>query len=114
MNRGLSKELNEYLPKILAEKRPIVVIPDTLDPNWISGFCCGESCFDIRLGKSKNYTTGYQVQVRFRITQDKRDLTLLEMMTSYLDCGTIQPSRDVVNIEVSSYKDIVNIVIPFF
>lgn len=115
MNKGLSKELNESFPNTIVAKRPIVETLDIPNPNWISGFSCGESCFDIRLGKSVKYATGYQVQVRFRIAQDKRDLTLLGIIASYLGCGTIQSTgRNVANIEISNYKDLVNIIIPFF
>jgi len=114
INKGLSKELIEFFPNIIPVNRPIIVTSDIPDPNWISGFSSGESCFDVKTNKSIRYTAGYQIQIRFRITQHTRDRALLDLIASYLDCGSIQPSLNVVNFCVSNYKDVVNIIISFF
>lgn len=114
INKGLSQELIEFFPGIIPAKRPLIVTSNIPDPNWISGFSCGESCFDIRIIQSVKYTAGYQIQTRLRITQHTRDRALLYLIASYFDCGKIELSRNVENFCVSSYKEVVNIIIPFF
>lgn len=97
MNKGLSKELEDSFPLVRSKDRPLIVTTEIPDPNWISGFSSGESCFDVKLNKSKVYTTGYQVQIRFRITQHTRDRALLDLIISYLNCGRLQPTRNMVS-----------------
>lgn len=55
---------------------------------------------------------GSQVQLRFRISQ--HDRSLLDLIRQYLSCGTIQTSSKTKEFIVTSNKDIVNFIIPFF
>jgi hypothetical protein len=118
MNTGLSEEIKTNFLYIKSEPRNLIVTKKIPDPNWISGFSCAESCFDVKIIKKPNYKAGYQVQLRFRIFQHGRDKDLLGLLVSYLNCGTIQiscnNSRNDVTYTVTSLKDIVNIIIPLF
>lgn len=38
INRGVSKKVLEYYPNITPADKPIVNLPEALDPNWVSGF----------------------------------------------------------------------------
>lgn len=114
MNDGLSDLQIESFPNILPVDRSIVkthIIPSS---DWISGFSTGEACFDIKISKQKSRKLGYQIQLRFRITQHIKDKTLIGLLVSYFNCGTVYVSRNVVDFYVSSFNDIINIIIPFF
>jgi len=65
--------------------------------------------------KSSAYKVGYQVMLKFQITQHIRDKILLENIVDYLGCGKY---REVVKnfdgkFEVESLKDILENIIPF-
>jgi len=60
------------------------------------------------------YKLGFQVQIRFRISQHERDRALLALISKYLKCGTLQTSRHTVELTIVSLEDIINIIIPFF
>lgn len=114
MNRGLSQNLNKDLSNIIPVDRPKIETTKIPDPNWIAGFSTGESCFDVNITKSKEYKLGYQTQIRFRTTQHVRDKALLHLIISYLDCGKLNSSREVVNISIVNLEDILQKIIPFF
>ena len=57
---------------------------------------------------------GYQVQLRFQITQQSRDKFLMERLVSYLDCGFISERSDIVDFQVTNFTDITDKIIPFF
>lgn len=40
-----------------------------IDPQWLVGFISAESCFSVSIVKSQYVKLGYQVQLRFRLTQ---------------------------------------------
>lgn len=112
MNKGLTAVLTEAFPNITPVERPLVELPETIDPEWLVGFT--EGCFSCIIIKSEKYKSGSQVLLRFQITQHKRDIALLGLISKYLNCGRIQSSRDTVDFIVTKYSDISNIVIPFF
>lgn len=80
-----------------------------LSPEWIAGFCTGESCFSI-------FIIGKYVSVRFSVSQDLRDVFLLENIGIYLSCGIVNKykNREVCELVVSKLDDIVTRIIPFF
>ncbi len=114
INRGLKDELIKFFPNVIPICRSIINSTEIPDPNWIAGFSSGESCFDIKIVKNIKYRAGSQVQTRFRISQHVRDNVLLGFIVEYLKCGRLQPSRNTVELTVSKYDDIINIIIPFF
>jgi hypothetical protein len=73
-----------------------------------------ESGFDVAIIKKITAKLGYQTQLRFIISQHVRERALFRLIVSYLNCGTIQTSRDTVNFYVSNYNDIINRIIPLF
>jgi hypothetical protein len=119
MNKGLSKVLEEAFYKspmaegmeIIPVDSPVFKLERIPDPNWISGFSSGESCFEIRIIKNKH---GSQVQLRFRISQHARDKDLLKLIIEYFKCGVLETSRNTEVFTVVKYADILNIIIPFF
>jgi len=65
------------------------------------------------MGKSSLYQTGTQVQLIFSITQHVRDKELLKVLMSYLDCGNVYYSRNVIDLVVQKFADINLKIIPF-
>jgi len=114
VNKGLLSELKEVYPDVEPVKRCDVVNKEIPDPNWLVGFTSGEGCFAVRVFGSTHNKTGYQVQLRFQITQQDRDLELMESMVNYFNCGVISRRGDVVDFHVTKFTDITEKIIPFF
>ena len=94
--------------------RPKIETTEIPDPNWIAGFSTAESCFDVRINKNQKFNLGYKTQLRFRISQHERDRAPLALISKYLKCGTLQTSRNTVELTIGSLEDIIKIIIPFF
>jgi NADH:ubiquinone oxidoreductase subunit K len=110
LNWGLSETLKESFPLTIGTLRPVVIsIIENITPEWIAGFCTGESNFCI-------FIIGKYASVRFSVSQDIRDVLLLENLGFYLNCGKINKykNRDVCELVVSRIDDIVMKIIPFF
>lgn len=89
MNKGLSENLVKAFPDLAPVKRPLIKVPDMIDPNWLAGFIDGEGCFYVKINKD-NTKTGYTVSLNFIITQHSRDEQLIFSSANYLGCGNIQ------------------------
>ena len=77
---------------------------------WIVGFVAAEGSFS-----ASPYSIKLRAyRARFFITQDKRDLLLLELIASYLGTGNLYKNGSCFNYEVSSYKKNYEIILPFF
>jgi len=74
----------------------------------------GEGNFMVRIIESKTHKLGYQVGLRFRVTQHSKDRLLMENIKSYLNCGIISTRGDIIDYQVTVIKDIQEIIIPFF
>jgi hypothetical protein len=83
MNTGLSEIIkSEFSSNINPVNRGIIQSNIIPDPHWISGFVSGEGNLDVVIKKSKNII-GYQVYLRFRISQHARDTKLMELILNY-------------------------------
>jgi hypothetical protein len=54
------------------------------------GFTEGEGCFLLDIFKSKTHNIGYQVRLKFQVTQHSRDIVLMNSLIKYLDCGVLR------------------------
>lgn len=80
---------------------------------YLSGFADGEGSFNISLINRSDYKNKWKVVVAFNISQ--KDNTVPLLFKKILKCGTIRYRKDgVCYYEVTSIKDIKNIIIPFF
>lgn len=115
MNLGLSKVIRSNFIKINPVNKMIINTKNIPDPKWIAGFTSGEGNFDINIHKSKN-KIGFQVQLRFRIYQNERDIQLMKLLIKYFGAGKIekQLEKQMVNLTIVKFSDIINIIIPFF
>jgi hypothetical protein len=116
MNLGLSDKLQTLFLKVTPMARPLISLPLTINPNWLAGLTEAEGCFDIKISQSDRFKTGFQIHLRFRITQHIRDKSLLKLIISYLNCGKlyVRSNKLACDIEVNNFKDIPNLIIPFF
>jgi len=126
MNTGLSEIIksefsNNINPALALKaagqrvKRGIIQTNIIPEPHWISGFVSGEGNLDVGIKKSKNII-GYQVYLRFRISQHARDAKLIELIMNYLGAGILERDsrKPVIYLVINKISDINQIVIPFF
>jgi hypothetical protein len=86
-----------------------------LQPWYLTGFFDGEACFNIHLKKHTHCKTGWQVQAGFFIGLHMKDKALLELIKSSLGVGEIVPNtKDKYQYRVRSFKEIREVIIPFF
>ena len=113
INLGFSEMLITAFPNILSIPRPLVKLPENLNPNWLAGFASAEGCFYVSISKSKT-KVGYAVYLWFILTQHLRDKALFEVIQKYLDCGniTIDNKNSAVRYKVSKFTDNLNVIIP--
>ncbi len=119
MNRGLSEELKQNFPDTTPINRPIIENPENINPNWLAGFMDGECCFFIYITDSKANKTGYQISLKFTLTQHNRDLYLISKIKEYLACGQIYKTAttSILQFSISKFTDILDKIIappPFF
>ena len=63
--------------------------------------------------KSKS-KLGRSAQLKFQITQHERDQELLTLIAKYFNCDSLQTSRKAKDLQITRFKDIYDIIIPFF
>jgi len=120
MNFGvLSDNLMTKFPNTVAVSRPIIKDPVIYDPEWVTGFVEGESCFFVNIYKRKDSVLGEGVKLVFKITQDKRNSDLLKRFVEIFGCGGIynqskSSSGNVIDFMVTGLSNILDNVIPFF
>lgn len=117
-----NKKLNEEILKIYPA-RPFDLIEtsfslnlENLDPHWLAGFVEGEGCFYVGIFKSESIKTGYSLKLRFSVNQHFKDEKLIISLTRIFKCGNIVISNNnsIIEFRVSSLKDLMEKIIPFF
>ncbi len=94
--------------------RSLVTLPDTLHGDWIAGFTSGDGGFFVTALKAADYKIGYRTNLRYEICQDERDLELMNLVVDFMGCGATYQSGTIVKYLVGDFKDLYNIIIPFF
>lgn len=117
MNNGVSEELLAEFPDIAPVNRPEVKqhLATDIRPYWLAGFTSGDGCFYTYAEKNSKFSTGYRIKLRFNICQHSRDKSLLECISSYLNCGNVlETSRGEVNFDVHKFSDNYGKILEFF
>lgn len=71
--------------------------------------------FFVEKSVSKTYKSGYQIRLKFIISQDVRDVTLLNSFIDYFNCGNVlTDSKGMSRFIVRKKSDIALKIIPFF
>lgn len=89
INRGVSKKVLEYYPNIIPAGKPIINLPDNLNPQWVSGFTAGDGGFSIYVISAKDHVLGEKVYCRFHIAQHSKDLELMQLLIQFFSCGQV-------------------------
>jgi hypothetical protein len=107
LNNGLSDKLKKFYPNTNPVVRPEVKSIKILHPSWLAGFVNGEGCFLVSIVKSAGNKTGYQIALRFSISQHNRDRLLIKSIVEYLGCGNFLESKKTsVEYVVTKFSDI--------
>lgn len=116
MNWGLPDSLKVAFPSAIPVPRPEVKSQKIQNRQWLAGFVAGEGCFFIKIGKSLSHKLGVGIRLVFTITQHIRDEKLLRSFIEEFRCGKIISRSNVstIEFEVTKFKEITNIIIPFF
>jgi hypothetical protein len=87
-----------------------------LNSHFVTGFIDAESCFRVSIYKNNKLKTGWGVRLFFEITLSRNDLALLNKIHLLFGVGQIRirKSNKSVTYSVSSIKDLINVIIPFF
>lgn len=85
-----------------------------LNPYFVTGFCDGESSFQVSIFMNKNLKWG--VRALFTIGLHSRDLALLLQIKEFFGCGIIVKNdpQSEISYRVNSLQDLTNIIIPHF
>jgi len=120
MNLGLSTDLQTSFPNITPVIRPKrrdeELLNSNIDPHWMVGFTDAEGCFSIRITKSLTTKTGYQVQLRYQITQHSIDKVFMNSLANFWGCGKVflRYRENKVDFQILKFKDLTDKVIPLF
>ncbi len=116
MNLGLTATLQENFPDIVPVIRPEINTFQIADLYWFVGFVDGEGCFFIDVFSSKTHKVGFQVKLKFQLTQHIRDVQLMNSLVEYLGCGITRrvANREAVDFTVTKLPDIEFKILPIF
>ena len=114
MNKGLSLSLKAAFTDITPVIRPSVLDYKIKYPHWLAGFTTAEGCFLINIRSKPKMKTGYSVELTFVLVQHFRDDKLMKSLVEYLECGHVYKSRDVVELRITKFEDLVDKIIPIF
>jgi len=114
INNGLNEVLQKSFPDIIPIERPIIGLPEFINPYWFAGFVSGDGCFSVEILKSSTYKLGYQVILRFTITQHIRDVELLKCFINYIEGGFVKEKSDISEFTLVKLSIIKDKLIPLF
>lgn len=118
MNFGIiPKSIISLFPIINPVKRPIKSDMVIYHPYWVVGYTEGEGMFFVNLYKRKDTVLGVGVKLVFKITQDRRNLVLLENLTNVFTVGKVykqSPTVKVMDFLITGLADITKYIIPFY
>lgn len=89
INRGTSKKLSNYYDNIVPADKPVVNLPENLNPQWVSGFVSGDGGFSIYVRPAKGFVLSERVDCKFHIAQHLKDLDLMKLFIKFFNCGTV-------------------------
>ncbi len=69
--------------------KPVIDLPENLNPQWVSGFVAGDGGFSIYIRNCEDYILKYKVYSRFHITQHIKDIRLMNLFVKFFNCGNI-------------------------
>ena len=82
----------------------------------MAGFTAAEGSFMVGITKSSSISIGFQVQLRFALTQHSIDEEFMKSLVKFYDCGKVfnRSKEDKVDFIVRKFEDLTDKIIPFF
>lgn len=118
INRGMSKKASQTYPDVIPAPRPLISLPDNLNPQWVSGFVAGDGGFSIYVRSTEDYASGKKVYCRFHIAQHSKDLELMKLFIKFFNCGTVSERSNITTLRcdyiVQDVNNIVEKILPHF
>ncbi len=111
INKGMSQQVLTAFPNIKGAVRINPILPDLLNPYWVSGFVAGDGGFSIGI----RAITG-QIYFRFHIAQHSRDILLMNKFINFFNCGKVHIRSNINRCDflIQDFNNIYNIIIPHF
>lgn len=114
INRGMSSKVLSHYSDIIPVDKPIVNLPENLDPNWVSGFVAGDGGFSIYVRPAKDYKLGEKIYCRFHIAQHVKDLELMKLFIKFFSCGSVSIRPSICDFIVQDINNITNNIVFHF
>lgn len=89
INKGVSIKVLNHYPDLLPANKPVIGLPEKLNPQWVSGFTAGDGGFSIYVRPAKDYVLKEKVYCRFHIAQHSKDQDLMQLFVQFFDCGKV-------------------------
>ena len=78
-----------------------------LHPYYVTGFCDGEVCFHLAIGKNSKYKIGYYVNPGFSLVLHKKDERLLKEIQGFFGgIGSFKVKENIVQFRVFSMEEL--------
>jgi hypothetical protein len=108
LNKGLPSFIKAEYPNITPAVEPELKLSNYLNSHWLSGFITAEGSFFISIYSNEKRKAGYAVSLVFSLSQDLRDLELLNRLVNYLGCGIVRehPNRNTAELIITKNEDI--------
>ena len=108
LNKGLPSFIKAEYPNITPAVEPEFKLSNYLNSHWLSGFITAEGSFFISIYSNEKRKAGYAVSLVFSLSQDLRDLELLNRLVNYLGCGIVRehPNRNTAELIITKNEDI--------
>jgi hypothetical protein len=105
----MSQQVLTAFPNIKGAVRINPILPDLLNPYWVSGFVAGDGGFSIGI----RAITG-QIYFRFHIAQHSRDILLMNLFINFFNCGKVHIRSNINRCDflIQDFNNIYNIIIP--
>ena len=115
LNNGIiSEDLKLAFKDIVPENRVKSSLPESINPYWFAGFTSGDASFSAEVQKSSSHKIGYQVQLKFRISQHNVDLDLLNYFIQFVGGGFVKECAVLSQFRVVKLSLITDRLIPLF
>ena len=110
LNLGLSEQIKTSFPNVIPIIRPSYIIDkEHLNPFWVTGFSCGDSCFSLSIAENK-------FQASFSIGLHNRDKDLLLKIRKFFNSNSnvISHGPNSSQLKIQGITELKTIVIPHF
>ena len=129
LNLGLPDKLKRAFPSVETNNKPTYFFKGIPDPFWVSGFTSGEGSFHL---VTRNSESKPGLFARFSLHLHVRELEVLKGIAIYfknynnedqfkstkpaqMNCSVcVQQNKKSVQLQISNFTDIINVIIPFF